>query len=272
MNEQQNFYFLLSKFLLLLSLAFRVAAVDTVVFRFASVLFIGRNATLSLAVAGVLSIATLGGAEQSAPPTISAKAKCSRLNAKVQVLPKPQCSSGTSQSRPFPARPMKVREVRGNNQTGTARPAPDGARKSAKLPSCRPASTSAFNLQLSTLNSQLYFALGEIESGGNDRAIGAVGEVSRYQIRPAVWKRFASPGLVPVREADARVVVARILSYRVRSFTDRAHRPPTAAEIYVLWNAPAVLESRKQKAESRNKNIPTVVAERAERFANLFNA
>jgi hypothetical protein len=52
------------------ALAFRVAAVDTVVFRLASVLQVGRSTLLSLAVAGVLSIATIGGAVHAAPPTV----------------------------------------------------------------------------------------------------------------------------------------------------------------------------------------------------------
>ena len=175
------------------------------------------------------------------------------------ILPKPQCNSGTIQSRPFPARTVKVRQVRGNNQTGTARPASDRVRKSTELQSRKPVSIS----QPSTFNPQLYFALGEIESGCNDRAIGAVGEVSRYQIRPALWRRFATPGMVPSKETDARVVVQRILLDRVRSFTARAHRPPTAAEYYILWNAPDTLKRGHQT---------WVVRERAERFSNLFYA
>ena len=35
-------------------------------------------------------------------------------------------------------------------------------------------------------------ALAEIESGGNDYAVGNVGEVSRYQIRPEVWRAYSS--------------------------------------------------------------------------------
>jgi hypothetical protein len=203
---------------------------------------------------------------------VRAKSECSMLNAKVlvsmlsffifqfsvfsaDILSTPQCSSGTSQSRPFPARSVKIMESAGQYQkTGTARPAPDGARKSAELQSCKPVSIS-----------HLFYALGQIESGENDLAIGAVGEVSRYQIRPELWRRYSSPGMVPIREADARVVVQRILLDRVRSFTARAHRPPTATEYYALWNAPAqVLGS--------SASMTRTVAERAERFANLFYA
>ena len=51
------------------ALAFRVAAVDTVAFRLASVLQVGRSALLSRVIAGVLSIAMLAGAGHTAPAT-----------------------------------------------------------------------------------------------------------------------------------------------------------------------------------------------------------
>ena len=35
------------------------------------------------------------------------------------------------------------------------------------------------------------FALGMIESGNDDRAIGSAGEVSRYQLSPSVWKTYS---------------------------------------------------------------------------------
>src|SRR5258706_6371185 len=41
--------------------------------------------------------------------------------------------------------------------------------------------------------SNLWAALAEFESGGNDLAVGAVGEISRYQIRPEIWRRYAPP-------------------------------------------------------------------------------
>ena len=35
-------------------------------------------------------------------------------------------------------------------------------------------------------------ALGMLESGDNDTAVGAVGEVSRYQIKPWIWRQYST--------------------------------------------------------------------------------
>src|SRR5881394_336850 len=40
-------------------------------------------------------------------------------------------------------------------------------------------------------DAKLFFALGMIESGNDDRGIGRAGEVSRYQIHPAVWRNYS---------------------------------------------------------------------------------
>jgi hypothetical protein len=34
-------------------------------------------------------------------------------------------------------------------------------------------------------------ALSQIESGDDDHVVGAAGEVSRYQMKPEVWQRYA---------------------------------------------------------------------------------
>jgi hypothetical protein len=98
-------------------------------------------------------------------------------------------------------------------------------------------------------------ALAILESGGNNRAVGRVGEISRYQIRPKLWSD-GSP-------LDARVALAnawRIMSARVTAFEQSHGRTPNDYEFYVLWNAPAQI------------NRPHwVVAERARRFVNLVS-
>jgi hypothetical protein len=98
-------------------------------------------------------------------------------------------------------------------------------------------------------------ALAILESGGNDRAVGRVGEISRYQIRPELWPE-GSP-------LDARVALAnarRIMSARVSAFEQSHGRRPNDFEFYVLWNAPAQINRPHQ-----------VVAERARRFVNLVS-
>src|SRR5437899_3833634 len=40
-------------------------------------------------------------------------------------------------------------------------------------------------------DAKLFFALGMIESGNDDRGIGRAGEISRYQIHPSVWRSYS---------------------------------------------------------------------------------
>ena len=96
-------------------------------------------------------------------------------------------------------------------------------------------------------------ALSMIESGNNDRAIGSLGEVSRYQIRPYLW-----PGGNPRNADDALDAAQMIMNPRLTRFEQTHNRRPTDFEFYVLWNAP------------QEVNHPCrAVAKRAERFANL---
>jgi len=103
-------------------------------------------------------------------------------------------------------------------------------------------------------------ALALIESGDNDHARGAAGEVSRYQIKPSEWRRVCAlePGRAAVNPVTARNVAVAILQVRCSAFATRFHRAPDDFEFYVLWNAPGELPK-----------ASVVVRERARRFANL---
>jgi hypothetical protein len=103
-----------------------------------------------------------------------------------------------------------------------------------------------------------FAALSMIESGDNDRAIGRDGEVSRYQILPALWREYSFAGEAPQHEEDARGVTQRIMPPRVLDF-ERIHgRPPTDFEWYLLWHRPG-----------RVMDPTRAEADRAQRFANL---
>ena len=96
-------------------------------------------------------------------------------------------------------------------------------------------------------------ALSMIESGNDDSAIGSVGEVSRYQIRPTLW-----PGGNPLNASVALDVAQKIMQPRLAKFDRNHNRMPSDFEFYVLWNAPQQI------------NHPCrAVSERAHRFANL---
>jgi hypothetical protein len=96
-------------------------------------------------------------------------------------------------------------------------------------------------------------ALSMIESGNDDRAIGTLGEISRYQIRPYLW-----PGGNPLNAHIALRVARNIMQPRLTRFEQSHHRAPTDFEFYVLWNAPQEVNHPRR-----------AVAERAHRFANL---
>ena len=103
-------------------------------------------------------------------------------------------------------------------------------------------------------------ALSQIESGDDDRAVGSAGEISRYQIKPGLWRRYAPANADWTNPANALSVARQAMQERCAAFERAMHRPPTDTEFYILWNAPAQIE-RPGKA----------VLYRAKRFCNLVN-
>lgn len=102
-------------------------------------------------------------------------------------------------------------------------------------------------------------ALSQIESGDNDLAIGPCGEVSRYQIRPDIWRHYAAEKADWQKPADSLSVARAIMQDRCATFEDSFHRSPTDFEFYVLWNAPAQIQKPSK-----------IVSQRAERFCNVI--
>jgi hypothetical protein len=101
-------------------------------------------------------------------------------------------------------------------------------------------------------------ALSQLESGDNDRALGRVGEISRYQIKPAVWRHYATTKADWEKPEEALIVAKAVMQDRCAAFERSFRRTPTDFEFYVLWNAPALI-ARPGKA----------VSQRAQRFCNL---
>ena len=96
-------------------------------------------------------------------------------------------------------------------------------------------------------------ALSMLESGDDDSAIGSLGEVSRFQIRPYLW-----PGGNPLNAGFALDVAQKIMQPRVAKFEHTHNRAPSDFEFYVLWNAPQEVD-----------HPCRAVVKRAQRFANL---
>jgi hypothetical protein len=99
-------------------------------------------------------------------------------------------------------------------------------------------------------------ALSMIESGNDDHAVGSVGEISRYQIRPELW-----PGGNPHNPQQALKAAQKTMNPRVERFQRMHKRQPTDFEFYVLWNAPWVVD-----------HPSATIKERAQRFANLVQS
>lgn len=115
------------------------------------------------------------------------------------------------------------------------------------------------------LNTHRDFALGMIESGNNDRAVGGLGEVSRYQIMPSVWKHYSDSR--SYRDQGAALEVAsQHWTWLHEYFEARARRDATDFDMYVLWNTRHGYYAGKGFNPNR---LHPVIRDRAERFANL---
>lgn len=98
--------------------------------------------------------------------------------------------------------------------------------------SCLAGSSSVDNIR--------FKCLAMLETGNKDHTIGRDGEVSRYQIKPSLWRQYASNlPLSAARNPDMAWQVAQaIMADRVRTFTVGHGRPPNQFEWAVLWHRP----------------------------------
>ena len=82
-------------------------------------------------------------------------------------------------------------------------------------------------------------ALAQVETGGRDKAVGLAGEVSRYQISPAVWRANSRlPIAWATNEEAALEVAVVVMAKRERQFVKRKHCKPDAFEWALLWHCP----------------------------------
>jgi hypothetical protein len=108
-------------------------------------------------------------------------------------------------------------------------------------------------------------ALGMIETGNDDAAVGEAGEVSRYQIKPWIWRRYCRAETY--RSCPLSTQVAqRYLSDLEQFFRARTGREASDFDVYVLWNAGPTYYARIAFAPQR---VHPVIRERATRYVNL---
>ncbi len=135
----------------------------------------------------------------------------------------------------------------------------------------------------SRLNQERLTVLAMVETGCRsqsacraDRLVGRAGEVSRYQIRPAVWRQYHQPlaGGRPqgnwayLNPVKAKTVAQRIMDSRTATFVRATGRTPSDFEWYVLWNAPGAFT----RAGYAAHRLTPAVKERAQRFSNLLGS
>jgi len=108
-------------------------------------------------------------------------------------------------------------------------------------------------------------ALSMIESGNNDSAIGRAGEVSRYQIKPWIWRRYSKAASYHNSQVS-RTVAESYLAELEETFRKRAGREPDDFDIYILWNAGPTYYGKVGFSKSR---VHRIIRERAQRYVNL---
>jgi hypothetical protein len=108
-------------------------------------------------------------------------------------------------------------------------------------------------------------ALSMIESGDNDSAIGRAGEVSRYQIKPWIWRRYSKTASYHNSQVS-RAVAERYLAELEETFRKRTGREPDDFDIYILWNAGPTYYG---KAGFSKNRVHRIIRERAQRYVNL---
>ena len=108
-------------------------------------------------------------------------------------------------------------------------------------------------------------ALSMLETGDRDSAVGGVGEVSRYQMMPNVWKQYSSSQAY--RDPVVSLQVAgQHLQFLESNFRRQAGREPSEFDIYVLWNAGLGYYAKRDFSPAR---VSPVIRERAARYVNL---
>lgn len=108
-------------------------------------------------------------------------------------------------------------------------------------------------------------ALSLIESGDNDAAVGGAGEVSRYQIKPWIWRQYNPSSSYADRRISTQVAEQHLADLAER-FRRAARREPSDFDLYVLWNAGPTYYARIGFSPTR---VHPIIRERATRYVNL---
>lgn len=108
-------------------------------------------------------------------------------------------------------------------------------------------------------------AISMIESGNNDRAVGGAGEISRYQIKPFIWRQYSRSWAY----SDVSIstwVAEQHLHYLEGAFRLKTGREATDYDLYVMWNGGI---SSYARVGFQPLAVRSSIRERARRYVNL---
>lgn len=111
-------------------------------------------------------------------------------------------------------------------------------------------------------------ALGQIETGEQDFAVGLLGEKSRYQIRAMTWKENSNkPYAYSYKPEVAAAVALNYLNRLSNMYYTSQHKRPTELDLYIMWNWGFNNYARVNFEFAR---APHSSRDAAQRFANLI--
>ena len=113
-------------------------------------------------------------------------------------------------------------------------------------------------------------AISQIESNDNDKAKGRHGELSRYQLKPSVWKQhFPSEKDSRHIPAEARrCAKAHLCWLEIQLCLAKRVKDPDPRDVYAAWNLGLAAFSRR---DYNFAALPITIRQRAERFENLYS-
>jgi len=108
-------------------------------------------------------------------------------------------------------------------------------------------------------------AIAQVESGGDDRAVGKANEISRYQLRPKTWNQYAAPRGY-ANPARSRAVAETHLRWLRGELHRLLGRPPTDFDVAAAWELGVAGYQRRNFDPQR---LTPAQRDRAQRVVNL---
>ena len=112
-------------------------------------------------------------------------------------------------------------------------------------------------------------AISQIESNDNDKAKGRHGELSRYQIKRAVWKQHfpdeKDQRHIPLHAK--RCAKAHLCWLELKLCLLKKTNNPHPRDVYAAWNLVLAAYSRRDYTLDK---LPNNIRQRADRFTNLY--